>query len=169
MTLTRPTSTCKSKPGQKCVITAHVKDTPLLLVTPGLTIRDRSGSYIGSSLRKGTQPHPFHLQGLSLLTPSPHFSSCHSIAHHFLSPGRQWTMAVGRGLLPTYGRMHGFTHWAGKDRQEEAGGGVVVCFKEGMQAQQLDIDTPPLMDVMQFRVMLAERSALLLYALYCPP
>ncbi|MPD01207.1 hypothetical protein E2C01_096725 [Portunus trituberculatus] len=37
-----------------------------------------------------------------------------------------------------------------------------------MQAQLLDIDTPPLMEVMYFRVMLADRSALLLCALYRP-
>ncbi|MPC43636.1 hypothetical protein E2C01_037288 [Portunus trituberculatus] len=44
-------------------------------------------------------------------------------------------------------------------------GGVAVCFKEGMQVQQLDIDTPPLMEVMYFQVKLADRSALLLCAL----
>ncbi|MPC35275.1 hypothetical protein E2C01_028695 [Portunus trituberculatus] len=66
---------------------------------------------------------------------------------------------------PTYGRMLGFTHWARKDSQERAGGGVAVCFWEGMQAQQLDTDMPPLMEVMYFRVMLADRSGLLLCAL----
>ena len=43
---------------------------------------------------------------------------------------------------------------------------MAVCFKEGMQAQQLYIDSPPLMEVMYFRVILADRSALLLYAIY---
>lgn len=46
---------------------------------------------------------------------------------------------------------------------------MAVCFKEGMQAQLLDIDTPPLMEMMYFRVTLADRSALLLCALYRPP
>ncbi|MPC61059.1 hypothetical protein E2C01_055122 [Portunus trituberculatus] len=71
-------------------------------------------------------------------------------------------------MEPTYGRIYGFIHWTRRDRQEQAGGGVAVCFKEGMQAQQLNIDIPPLMEVMYFRVMLADRSALLLCALYCP-
>ncbi|MPC26720.1 hypothetical protein E2C01_019867 [Portunus trituberculatus] len=47
---------------------------------------------------------------------------------------------------PMYGRMYGFTYWARRDCQEQAEGGVAVCFKEGMQAQQHDIDMSPLME-----------------------
>ncbi|MPC73195.1 hypothetical protein E2C01_067515 [Portunus trituberculatus] len=65
--------------------------------------------------------------------------------------------------------MQGFTHWVRRDRQERAEGGVAVCFKEGMQAQLLNVDTPLLMEVMYFRVMLADRSDLLLCDLYRPP
>ena len=70
---------------------------------------------------------------------------------------------------PTFGKIRGYTHWARKDRQERAGGGVAVCFKEGVQAQLLEVDTPPHMEAMFFRVVLADRSALLLCAMYRPP
>ena len=55
-----------------------------------------------------------------------------------------------------------------RDRHERAGGGVAVCFKEGVQAQHLDVDTPPQMEVMFFWVVLADRSAYLLCAMYRP-
>lgn len=51
---------------------------------------------------------------------------------------------------------------------ERAGGGTSEWFREGLQAQQLDVDTPPRMEVMFFRVVLADRSTLLLCALYHP-
>ncbi len=70
---------------------------------------------------------------------------------------------------PSFGKIGGYTHWARRDRQNRAGGGVAVCFREGVQAQQLDVDTPPQLEVMFFRVVLANHSALLLCAMYRPP
>ncbi|KAK4288461.1 hypothetical protein Pmani_038511 [Petrolisthes manimaculis] len=70
---------------------------------------------------------------------------------------------------PTFGKICGYTHWTRKDRQERAGGGVAVCFKEGLQSQLLDVVTPPEMEAMFFRVVLADRSALLICAMYRPP
>ncbi|XP_063876819.1 uncharacterized protein LOC135109359 [Scylla paramamosain] len=52
---------------------------------------------------------------------------------------------------PSFGKIGGYTHWARRDRQDRAGGGVAVCFREGVQAQQLDVDTPPQLEVMFFR------------------
>ena len=69
----------------------------------------------------------------------------------------------------TFDKIRGYTHWARRDRHERAGGGVAVCFKEGVQAQNLDVDTPPQMEVMFFRVVLKDRSVLLLCAMYRPP
>ncbi len=69
---------------------------------------------------------------------------------------------------PSFGKIGGYTHWARRDRQDRAGGGVAVCFREGVQAQQLDVDTPPQLEVMFFRVVLANHSALLLCAMYRP-
>ncbi|KAK4328324.1 hypothetical protein Pmani_001267 [Petrolisthes manimaculis] len=70
---------------------------------------------------------------------------------------------------PTFGKICGYTHWTRKDRLERAGGGVAVCFKEGLQSQLLDVVTPPEMEAMFFRVVLADRSALLICAMYRPP
>ena len=70
---------------------------------------------------------------------------------------------------PTFGKIRGYTHWTRKDRQDQAGGGVAVCFKEGLQTQLLDIDMPPRMEALFFRVVLADHSALLLCAMYRPP
>ncbi|XP_063875034.1 uncharacterized protein LOC135108190 [Scylla paramamosain] len=70
---------------------------------------------------------------------------------------------------PSFGKIGGYTHWARRDRRNRAGGGVAVCFREGVQAQQLDVDTPPQLEVMFFRVVLANHSALLLCAMYRPP
>ena len=46
---------------------------------------------------------------------------------------------------------------------------MAVCFKEGVQVQHLDLDTPPQIEVMFFRVELADRSGLLLCTMYRPP
>ena len=70
---------------------------------------------------------------------------------------------------PSFGKIGGYTHWDRRDRHERAGGGVAVCFREGVQAQQLDVDTPAQLEVMFFRVVLADHSALLLCAMYRPP
>ncbi|KAK4323200.1 hypothetical protein Pmani_006079 [Petrolisthes manimaculis] len=69
---------------------------------------------------------------------------------------------------PTFGKICGYTHWTRKDRLERTGGGVAVCFKEGLQSQLLDVVTPPEMEAMFFRVVLADRLALLICAMYRP-
>ena len=51
-------------------------------------------------------------------------------------------------VKPTYVRMCGIIHGARSDCRERTGGGETVSFKEGMQAQQLDTDSSPLMEVM---------------------
>ncbi|XP_063884696.1 uncharacterized protein LOC135113371 [Scylla paramamosain] len=70
---------------------------------------------------------------------------------------------------PSFGKIGGYTHWARRDRQDRAGGRVPVCFREGVQAQQLGVDVPPQLEVMFFRVVLANHSALLLCATYRLP
>ncbi|KAG0728161.1 hypothetical protein GWK47_033070 [Chionoecetes opilio] len=60
---------------------------------------------------------------------------------------------------PTFGKIRGYTQCSRRDRPERAGGGVAVCFMEGVQAQHLDVVPPPHMEVMFFRVVLADRSA----------
>lgn len=46
---------------------------------------------------------------------------------------------------------------------------MAVCFKEGIQFQLLSVETPPQMEAIFFRVVLADRSALLICAMYRPP
>ncbi|KAG0720249.1 hypothetical protein GWK47_048890 [Chionoecetes opilio] len=70
---------------------------------------------------------------------------------------------------PTFGKIRGYTQQTRRDRPERAGGGVAVCFKEGVQAQHLDVVPPPHMEMMFFRVVLADRSATLVCAMYRPP
>ncbi|KAG0724991.1 hypothetical protein GWK47_039455 [Chionoecetes opilio] len=72
-------------------------------------------------------------------------------------------------MEPTFGKIRDYTQWTRRDRPERASGGVAVCFKEGVQAQHLDVVPPPHMEVMFFRVLLADRSAILLCAMYRPP
>ena len=69
---------------------------------------------------------------------------------------------LNSGVESTFGKIRGCTPWARKDRQERAGGGVAVCFKEAVQTQLLEVNTPPHMESMFFRVVLADRSALLI-------
>ena len=70
---------------------------------------------------------------------------------------------------PAFGKLRGYTHWARQDRPERAGGGVAVCFREGVQAQALQVETPPTTEALFFRVVLANGTALLLCAAYRPP
>ena len=53
--------------------------------------------------------------------------------------------------------------------EEVRTGGVAVCFREAIRAQQLYRDSSPLIEVMYFRVTQADRSALQLCAIYRPP
>ena len=69
---------------------------------------------------------------------------------------------------PTLGRIRGYTHWVRKDRQR-TGGGVAVCLKEGVQAQELQVNMPPMMEAMFFRVTLTDVAAILLCVMYRSP
>ncbi|MPC61060.1 hypothetical protein E2C01_055123 [Portunus trituberculatus] len=92
-------SSHQSKPRQKCVSTAHGKDTPLLFAMPGLTIYVKNDSYSSSSQRKGTEPHPSHLLCLNPPTLSLDFSPFHNLAHSFLSLESGIRARAGSGLL----------------------------------------------------------------------
>ncbi len=70
---------------------------------------------------------------------------------------------------PTFGKTPGYTHWIRRDRSQRAGGGVAVCFREGVQAQTLHVETPPTTEALFFRVVLTDGTALLLCAVYRPP
>ncbi|KAG0710902.1 hypothetical protein GWK47_021822 [Chionoecetes opilio] len=70
---------------------------------------------------------------------------------------------------PTFGKIRGYTQWTRRDRPERAGDGVAVCFKEGVQAQHLDVGPASPYGGEFFRVVLADRSAILLCAMYRPP
>ena len=76
---------------------------------------------------------------------------------------------LNREVEPTFGKIRGYTHWIRRDRQGRAGGGVAVCFREGVQAQTLQVDTPPTTEALFFRVVLSDSTALLLCAMYRPP
>ena len=56
----------------------------------------------------------------------------------------------------------GFSPWVRKDRENRTGGGVTICFKNGLQTQELEIVLPHLTEELFFRVVLAESSGLLL-------
>jgi len=70
---------------------------------------------------------------------------------------------------PTFGRISGYSLWVRKDRENRAGGGVAVCFKDGLQTQELEVAMPHLMEALFFRVVLADNSGLLLCVMYRPP
>ena len=69
---------------------------------------------------------------------------------------------------PVFGKIPAYTHWFRRDRQGRQGGGVAVCFKEGVQAQRLEIETLPTTEAVFFKVVLADGTALLLCAMYRP-
>ncbi|XP_050704884.1 uncharacterized protein LOC126990346 [Eriocheir sinensis] len=69
----------------------------------------------------------------------------------------------------SFARIPGYTHWIRRDRQGRQGGGVAVCLKEGVQAQRLEVETPPTTEAVFLKVILADGTALLLCAMYRPP
>ncbi|XP_045137177.1 uncharacterized protein LOC123519737 [Portunus trituberculatus] len=70
---------------------------------------------------------------------------------------------------PSFGKIKGYTKWVRKDRIGRAGGGVAVCFKNGLQTQELSVDLPQQMEALFFRIVLTDNSGLLLCVLYRPP
>ena len=65
-------------------------------------------------------------------------------------------------------RIPGYCHWIRRDRVGGQGGGIAVCFREGLHAQPLSVQTPDEMETMFLRLILADKSAVLLCALYRP-
>ena len=76
---------------------------------------------------------------------------------------------LDEGVESTFGKIRGYSPWVRRDRQGRPGGGVAVCFREGVQAQTLPLETPPDMESLFFRVVLADGEALLVCAMYRPP
>lgn len=62
---------------------------------------------------------------------------------------------------PSFSRIRGYSPWFRNDCQGRQGG-VALCFKEGVQAQRLEIEIPPTLEAMFLRVALADGTALLL-------
>ena len=65
-------------------------------------------------------------------------------------------------------RIPGYSHWYRQDRATGQGGGVAVCHREGLQLQHLSVPAPEEMEVMFFRLLLTDGTAVLLCALYRP-
>ena len=65
-------------------------------------------------------------------------------------------------------RISGYSHWSRRDRANRQGGGVAVCHREGLQIQLIPVPVPEEMEAMFFRLLLADKSAVLLCALYRP-
>ena len=68
----------------------------------------------------------------------------------------------------TCDRIPGYSHWERQDRASGQGGGVAVCHRDGLQLQQLTIPAPEGMEVMFYRLLLQDETAVLLCALYRP-
>ena len=68
----------------------------------------------------------------------------------------------------TYGKIPGYCHWIRRDRQGRHGGGLAVCYRENMQVEELQIDLPREIEILFFRIEMADRTSLLLCAMYRP-
>ena len=66
-------------------------------------------------------------------------------------------------------RIPGYSHWVRRDRTSVQGGDVTVWYQEDLQLQQLSVTAPEEMDAMFFRLLLTDKTAVLLCALYRPP
>ena len=66
-------------------------------------------------------------------------------------------------------RIPGYCHWVRRDRTTGQGGGVAVCHREGLQLQLLSVQAPEELEAMFFRLLLADKSAVLLCTIYRPP
>ena len=65
-------------------------------------------------------------------------------------------------------RIPGYSHWVRRDRTSVQGGDVTVWYQEDLQLQQLSVTAPEEMDAMFFRLLLTDKTAVLLCALYRP-
>ena len=59
-------------------------------------------------------------------------------------------------------RIPGYSHWARRNRTGGQGWGVTVCYREGLQLQQLFVPAPEEMEAMFFRLLLTDKTAVLL-------
>ena len=96
------------------------------------------------------------------------------LSHNFVLRHQADIVAVTESWLngavePTFGKIPGYTHWVRKDRDGRTGGGVAVCFKNGLQTQELPLTLPQHMEALFFRIVLHDNSGLLLCILYRPP
>ena len=94
------------------------------------------------------------------------------LTHAALRHGADVVVAVETFLnddcVTTCDRIPGYCHWVRRDRANGQGGGIGLCHREGLQIQQLPVLVPEELEVMFFRLLLADRSAVLLCALYRP-
>ncbi|MPC67993.1 hypothetical protein E2C01_062182 [Portunus trituberculatus] len=61
-----------------------------------------------------------------------------------------------------FGNIPGYTKWVRKNREQRVGGKVAACFKHGLQSQLIDIMLPQGMEAIFFRVVLSDKTGLLL-------
>ena len=96
------------------------------------------------------------------------------LSHNYVLRHKANIVAVSETWLngevePTYGRISRYTHWVRKDRIGKIGSGVVACFKNDLQIQEVSPNLPHLMEALFFRIVLQDNSDLLLCVLYRPP
>ena len=75
---------------------------------------------------------------------------------------------LNNDCVTTCDRIQGYCHWVRQDRIAGMGGGVALCHREGLQMQLLSVPSPEEMEVMFFRLLLADSTAVLLCILYRP-
>ena len=68
----------------------------------------------------------------------------------------------------TSDRIPGYSHWLRRDRHTGQGGGIAVCHRNSLQVEEITVDTSPAIEMMFFRIILEDRSAMLLCAMYRP-
>ena len=71
--------------------------------------------------------------------------------------------------VTTCDKIPGYCHWVRRDRSTGQGGGVAVCHREGLQLQLLSVQAPAELEALFFRLLLADKGAILLCAIYRPP
>ncbi len=75
---------------------------------------------------------------------------------------------LDNNCVTTCDKITGYSHWLRRDRHSGQGGGLAVCHREGLHIDVLEVNTPDAMEMMFFRIILVDRGALLLCAMYRP-